>query len=45
VEKLGDLITAVPTNSEDTSYVPVIDDTCTKLREVSAKESNYFNIL
>lgn len=45
VEKIGDLKTLVPTEAADTTFKPVIDDKCTKRREVSAKESNYFNIL
>jgi phage minor structural protein len=45
VEKIGDLKTLVSTETADTTFKPVIDDKCTKRREVSAKESNYFNIL
>lgn len=45
VEKIGDLKTLVSTEAADATFKPVIDDKCTKRREVSAKESNYFNIL
>ena len=45
VEKIGDLKTLVSTDVVDTTFKPVIDNKCTKRREVSAKESNYFNIL
>lgn len=45
VEKIGDLKTLVSTEVVDTTFKPVIDDKCTKRREVSVKESNYFNIL
>lgn len=45
VEALDDLVTVVPTESEVAAFVPTVDDTCAKRREVAAKESNYFNIL
>lgn len=45
VTSLDDLNLLVGKEQEDSSFVPKIDDKCEKVREVSAKESNYFNIL
>lgn len=42
---LDDLNLLVGKEQEDSDFVPKIDDKCEKVREVSAKESNYFNIL
>ena len=45
VTSLDDLNLLVGKEQEDSSFIPKIDDKCEKVREVSAKESNYFNIL
>lgn len=42
---LDDLNLLVGKEQEDSSFILKIDDKCEKVREVSAKESNYFNIL
>lgn len=42
---LDDLKLLVGKEQENTDFVPKIDNKCEKVREVSAKESNYFNIL
>jgi hypothetical protein len=42
---LEDLKLLTSKEEESSEYKPVLDNKCEKIREVSAKESNYFNIL
>jgi hypothetical protein len=45
ISTLGDLVLETGKDAVDDTFTPSINDTCEKIREVSVKESNYFNIL